>query len=74
VPSDAIAHGGEQPVVFVAVPGEKNAVVDRRVVKTGIEANGKTQILGGVQQGDRIIIGNTDLSDGDKVRIAASND
>jgi RND family efflux transporter MFP subunit len=73
VPSDAISHAGEKPVVFVAVPGEKNAEVDRRIVKTGIEANGKTQIIGGVELGDQIIVGNTDLSDGDKVRIAKTN-
>ncbi len=48
----------------------KKAEVKRRVVQIGINQGGRTQITGGVQAGDQVIIGNTDLQDGDDVIVA----
>ena len=73
VPSDSIITDGGQPTLLVVVGPPDKARVDRRVVKAGASANGMTQILGGVERGDQVIIGNTDLGDGDVVRVAAAD-
>ena len=31
-----------------------------------------TQVLGGAQNGERVIVGNTEIADGDKIQIAKS--
>jgi RND family efflux transporter MFP subunit len=70
VPSDAILQVNNQPVVWVATGPPESAQAERRTVSTGISASGRTQIVGGVQSGDRIIIGEETLDNGDKVRVA----
>jgi RND family efflux transporter MFP subunit len=70
VPDDAIKTGGERPHLFLAV-GSGNAMqVKRRNVAVGISNGGKTQIVGGVQRGDKVIITDELLDDGEKVRAA----
>jgi RND family efflux transporter MFP subunit len=73
VPTETILHENHQAFVFIAVGEGKTAVVDRRIVKTGLEATGKTQILGGLERGDQVIIGNHELSDGDKVQTVSGD-
>lgn len=70
VPTDSVIREDNTAYVFVAAGDAKKATVDRRVVKLGLEANGKTQILSGLQRGDKVITGNKELGDGDKVQIA----
>lgn len=67
VPDEVIRTDQDQPYVYVAVASGDTAVVKKRVVKIGASANGKTQILGGVNRGDKIITGNSNFEDGDKV-------
>ncbi len=70
VPSEAVVNEEGQDYVFVATGDAKNSVIDRRAVKTGLTANGKTQILGGVVREDKVVIGTSGLKDGDKVQQA----
>ncbi len=72
VPSEAITREGGQAYLMVAKPSGKDAVIERRAVKLGLEANGKTQIIGGVRNGESVVVGKTDIADKDKVRIASS--
>jgi RND family efflux transporter MFP subunit len=68
VPTEAIIREEGRTYALVAVQEGKSAVVDRRIVKVGLEANGKTQVLGGLQSSDRVIVGNTQINDNDKVQ------
>jgi HlyD family secretion protein len=70
VPSDAILQANNQQVVWLAVGPPDSAQAERRLVSTGISANGRTQIIGGVQPGERVIIGEETLEVGEKVRVA----
>lgn len=67
VPSDAIVITATgQRVVFVMKDGK----VARKIVKTGIEARGRVQIIHGVAPGDVVVVaGNESLKDGAKVRV-----
>lgn len=57
-------------VVFVVADG----TVARRVVQTGIESDGRVQVLDGVQAGEQVVTsGNEKLKDGAKVRLPAEN-
>ena len=62
-PGDGARGGGR--------PQGKKAEVKRREVQIGINQSGRTQIIGGVQAGDQVITGNTDLQDGDAVTLAS---
>jgi hypothetical protein len=53
-------------MVWVAVGPPDSAQAKRRTVSTGISANGRTQIVGGVEKGDRVIIGEETLDEGEK--------
>jgi RND family efflux transporter MFP subunit len=70
VPTDAVQRMNGQPALLVAVPSGETAQIDRRLVKIGVGEAGRTQVLGGVQSGEQIVVGNQPLEDGDKVRIA----
>lgn len=74
VPDEVIHSESGKNYVFVAVPGDENAIVKRRNVQIGTSANGVTQILGGVGEGDRVVTGNSLFEDGDKVRLARNDD
>jgi len=68
LPDEVVRTDAEQPYVYVATPSGNGAEVKRRTVKVGISANGKTQIIGGVNQGDKIVSSNSTFQDGDKVK------
>ncbi len=73
VPDQAIIQSNGQNTLLLATPQGQKAQVKRRIVQTGISQGGQTQIVGGVRSGDQVIIGNTDLDDGDTVLIAKGN-
>ncbi len=52
VPSLAVKTEGEQSVVYV----KKNKEVEKRVVKTGVVSSVNTQILSGVEEGEEVVI------------------
>jgi RND family efflux transporter MFP subunit len=68
VPDEVVRTDADQPYVYVAVPAGDGAEVKRRTVKIGLSANGKTQIIGGVSEGDKILTGNATFQDGDKIK------
>ena len=70
VPDEAIIDSNGQTTLLLAIGQGKKAQVKRRVVQTAISQNGKTQIVGGARADDKVIVGNTDLEDGDAVTIA----
>ena len=71
VPQQAVLRDERGTSVFVAVAGEGAATVAaRRVVELGPSSGDEVVLTSGVQAGDRIIVsGQTDLAEGDLVRI-----
>ncbi|MGI9238637.1 MAG: efflux RND transporter periplasmic adaptor subunit [Woeseiaceae bacterium] len=68
IPAIALLDDDEQASVYVVNDGE----VLRRIVQTGIEADGKIEILGGLSENEQIVvIGHGGLHDGS--RVLASN-
>ena len=66
VPAQAIHTEGGQSVVFVVNGGK----VERRSVTLGPEASGQRQVLSGVRDGERVILGApTALKDGQSVTV-----
>ena len=64
IPADALINDDEQTSVYVVSKGE----VAKRVVETGIETDGKIEILGGLTEDDQIVVvGHGGLQDGSKV-------
>ena len=70
VPTEIVRTGDGTPYVFVAVNDGDDAVVKKREVKVGAAANGRTQVLGGLSAGDRVIEGTGLYDDGQKVKLA----
>jgi len=68
LPDEVVRTDADQPYVYVATPSGDGAKVSRRTVKVGISANGETQIIGGVNQGDKVVSSNATFQDGDKVK------
>ena len=71
---DAIVREKNKSYVIVAEGQGDTATAQRREVKTGLNSGEYTQILGGLQKGDRVIIGSPLLKDGDKVRVSKDAD
>ena len=71
VPQEAVVRDERGTSVFVAVPGEgTGTVAARRVVELGPSSGDEVVLTSGVQAGDRIIVsGQSDLAEGDLVRI-----
>lgn len=68
IPAIALLDDGDQPSVYVVNDGE----VTRRTVETGIEADGRIEILGGLAESEQIVVvGHGGLHDGS--RVLASN-
>jgi len=64
VPSIALLDEDEESTVYVVSDGQ----VVRRVVETGVEANGEVEIINGLTENDEIVvIGHNGLRDGSKV-------
>ena len=70
VPTEEVRTGDGDPYVFVAVPDGDKATVKKRTVKIGAQAQGKTQILSGLSQGDMVIEGTGMYDDGQTVKLA----
>ncbi len=67
VPVEALVDTPKGQVVFVVEDGKAVA----RMVKTGIEAGNRIQIVSGIQPGDKVIVaGNEKLKNGAEVRLA----
>jgi len=64
VPSNAIVEEDDEMSIYVVVDGE----VTRRVITTGISANGQVEILSGLAEEEEIVVvGHSGLRDGSKV-------
>lgn len=70
VPTDTIREKDGKNSLLVAVPAGEDHKIERKTVKVGANAGGRTQIVGGVEKGDEIVTGSTDATDGDKVKVA----
>ena len=70
VPTEDVRVDTDKPYVYVAVADGDNSVVKKREVKVGAQANGKTQILSGIQTGDKVIEGNALYDDDQKIKVA----
>jgi len=69
VPVEALVSKPKGRVIFVVEGGKAAA----RVVKTGIEAGNRIQILSGIRSGDKVIVaGNEKLKNGATVRLAGA--
>jgi len=67
VPLEALVSTPKGHVVFVFDDGKAKA----RMIKTGIEADNRIEIISGIQPGDKVIVaGNEKLKNGADVRIA----
>ena len=64
VPTEALIDEDDESAVYIVNEGE----VVRRVVETGVESDGKVEILGGLNENDVIVVvGHSSLRDGSKV-------
>ena len=70
VPTEDVRTGDGNPYVYVAVADGDNALVKKRVVKIGTQANGKTQILSGLIAGDRVIQGSGLYDEDQKIKVS----
>jgi membrane fusion protein (multidrug efflux system) len=70
IPANALLDEDEETSVYVVQNGE----VVRRTVETGIEEDGRVEILGGLLDDDQVVVvGHSGLRDGSKV-LASVND
>lgn len=73
VPTEAILTG-DNDEQYVFVTDEAGSAVTRKVVTTGLVSKNNTEIVSGLSEGDRVVVkGQSYLSDGDAVRIVASD-
>jgi RND family efflux transporter MFP subunit len=68
IPTSAIRRDGERSVVFV-VSGDR---VERRAVSVSRRVGGDTEIAAGLTPGERVVVGEPDLEDGQTVRVTAT--
>ena len=73
VPTEDVRSDDDKPYVYVALADGDNAEVKKRLVKIGAAANGKTQILSGLSEGDRVIEGTAVYEDGQKIKVAKAS-
>jgi RND family efflux transporter MFP subunit len=70
VPANFIQSNQDGKFLFVAVQNGSQWTAARRMVKTGMDYNGTSEILGGIALGDKVITaGFQNLKDGDPVII-----
>lgn len=67
IPTEAVMIEGEENYVYIASADGKTA--EKRVVITGIEANDVTEIITGIEIGDRVIISGQDYISDDNNAI-----
>jgi len=71
IPASAVAVGEEAPYVFV-VRGDS---VERRTVRTGTTSAAWVEVIEGLAEGDRVVVGGqTTLRTGTKVRVVSAAD
>lgn len=71
VPAAAVLDEDDKKIVYIVSDGE----VLRRVVTTGIEQDGRYEILAGLESDERIVIvGHSSLRDGSKVLASVSDE
>jgi len=64
-PHDAVRQENGQPVVFLYRDGK----VERRAVRVGATQGNDVEIIAGVADGDRLVVGNEPLKDGQRVDV-----
>ena len=70
IPARSVLDEDDVSTIYIVADGE----VVRRTVTTGIEANGRVEILGGLQDNEEIVVvGHSGLRDGSKV-LASTTD
>lgn len=71
LPAEAIRTKDGATTVMIIEGNGETGVARERKVQTGLTSDGQTQIRGGLEKGERVIVGNPLLKDGDKVKVAA---
>ena len=71
LPAEAVRTKSGATTVMILEGSGETGVARERKVQTGLTSDGQTQIRGGLEKGERVIVGNPLLKDGDKVKIAA---
>ncbi|MDH4043694.1 MAG: efflux RND transporter periplasmic adaptor subunit [Gemmatimonadota bacterium] len=67
VPAQAVGSAAEGPFVYAVA----SDTLERRLVQTGVTTDGWVQLLGGVAEGDAVVVsGHTNLRPGGRVRVA----
>ncbi len=66
VPKDALLKGSDSTVAFVVREGRAHEVA----VKTGQSLGQRVEVLGGLKEGDRVVLRPEGLGDGSRVRLA----
>ena len=69
LPDNAISRDEDTPRVTVAPGADSPVEVAVKTVKLGASANGRTQIVGGLQRGDRVLVSSEIFQTGDKVKL-----
>jgi len=64
-PHDAVRQENGQPVVFIYRDGK----VERRAVRVGATQGNDVEIIAGVADGDRLVVGSEPLKDGQRVDV-----
>jgi RND family efflux transporter MFP subunit len=65
VPHDAVRQENGQPVVFLYREGK----VERRAVRVGAAQGNDVEVIAGVTDGDRLVVGSEPLKDGQRVDV-----
>lgn len=70
IPAEAVIRSGKKPQVFIV---RESGKFEPRIVKLGLESDGRVAILEGIQAGDEVVVSSQFLVDSEsKLREAAS--
>ncbi|MCI0488445.1 MAG: efflux RND transporter periplasmic adaptor subunit [Blastocatellia bacterium] len=71
LPRDALVYRGDQPGVYIVESDEeRNLFAKFRPVETGLTQEDKVEVISGLEEGDRVITGGSNLvKDGDRVNV-----